>query len=138
MKNIDIHSLKIRDLQPSQFYISNEKIENIKKWFDPKDLSNFESIPIKQLDGEIVITDGHTRLVVALLSGLESVPLIWDEDDLSWDMYQECVKECKKQGILSPINLLKRIVSNSSSSVILITQLVRFGVKKISKNSITS
>ena len=88
-----------------------KKIENIKKWFDPKNLSNFESIPIKQLDGEIVITDGHTRLVVALLSGLESVPLIWDEDDLSWDMYRECVKECKKQGILSPINLLKRIVS---------------------------
>lgn len=117
MKNINIHSLTIRDLQPSQFYISNEKIENIKKWFDPKDLSNFESIPIKQLDGEIVITDGHTRLVVALLSGLESVPLIWDEDDLNWDMYRECVKECKKQGILSPINLLKRIVSKEEYDI---------------------
>ena len=45
MKNIDIHSLTIRDLQPSQFYISDEKIENVKKWFNPKDLSNFESIP---------------------------------------------------------------------------------------------
>ena len=97
MKNIDIHSLTIRDLQPSQFYISNEKIENIKKWFDPKDLSNFESIPIKQLDGEIVITDGHTRLVVALLSGLESVPLIWDEDDLSWNMYRNVLKNVKSK-----------------------------------------
>lgn len=107
MKNIDIHSLTIRDLQPSQFYISNEKIENIKKWFNPKDLSNFEPIPIKQLDGEIVITDGHTRLVAALLSGLESVPLIWDEDDLSWDMYRECVKECKNKVFYHLVILLK-------------------------------
>ena len=117
MKDIDIRKLKINDLQPSQFYISIFKIDSIKKWFNPNDLSNFEPIPIKQLDDEIVITDGHTRLVVALLSGLDSVPLVWDEDELNWDMYRECVKECKKQGILSPCNLIERIVSKDEYDI---------------------
>ena len=114
---MDIKSLRINDLQPSQFYISEEKINNIKKWFSPRDLSNFEPIPIKELDGQVVITDGHTRLVMALLSGLDSVPLVWDEDELNWDMYRECVKECKKLGITSPSNLLTRIISKDEYDI---------------------
>ena len=116
-ENMNLKTLKIKDLQPSQFYISDFKIEQIKKWFNSMDLSNFEPVPIKLLDGDVVITDGHTRLVVALLSGLELVPLIWDEDDLNWDMYRECVKECKKQGIFSPLNLLNRIVSEEEYDI---------------------
>ena len=114
---MDIKTLRINDLQPSQFYISEEKINNIKKWFSPRDLSNFEPIPIKELDGQVVITDGHTRLVMALLSGLDSVPLVWDEDELNWDMYRECVKECKKLGITSPSNLLTRIISKDEYEI---------------------
>ena len=114
---MDIKSLRINDLQPSQFYISEEKIDNIKKWFNPQDLSNFEPIPIKELDGQVVITDGHTRLVVALPSGLDSVPLVWDEDELNWDMYRECVRECKKLGITSPSNLLTRIISKDEYDI---------------------
>ena len=114
---MDIKTLRINDLQPSQFYISEEKINNIKKWFSPRDLSNFEPIPIKELDGQVVITDGHTRLVMALLSGLDSVPLVWDEDELNWDMYRECVKECKKLGITSPSNLLTRIISKDEYDI---------------------
>ena len=114
---MDIKTLKINDLQPSQFYISKEKINNIKKWFNPQDLSNFEPIPIKELDGQVVITDGHTRLVVALLFGLDSVPLVWDEDELNWDMYRECVRECKKLGITSPSNLLTRIISKDEYDI---------------------
>ena len=40
-------------------------------WFDPNDLSNFEPIPVKYLDNHYVITDGHTRIVAMLLSGLK-------------------------------------------------------------------
>ena len=114
---MDIKTLRINDLQPSQFYISIEKINNIRKWFNPQDLSNFEPIPIKELDGQVVITDGHTRLVVALLFGLDSVPLVWDEDELNWDMYRECVRECKKLGITSPSNLLTRIISKDEYDI---------------------
>lgn len=109
--------IKIKDLQPSQLYISKEKLDAVMSWFDPNDFTNFEPVPIKLLDGEIIITDGHTRLVAALLLGLETVPLIWDEDELNWDMYRACVKECKKQRLLSPIDLLKRIVSKEEYDI---------------------
>ncbi len=103
--------LKIENLQPSQFYISEEKVKEVKSWFNPNDLSNFEPIPIKILDSEIIMTDGHTRAVVALNAGIDRVPLIWDNDDLDWDMYIECVKECQKNGVFSPKNLQNRIIS---------------------------
>lgn len=115
--NKDIKELTIKDLQPSQFYISQKKIDDINKWFNPSDLSNFEPIPIKILDGGIVITDGHTRVVAALQNGLDKVPLAYDEDELNWDMYRECVKECKKLNITSPLSLLSRIISEDEYEI---------------------
>ncbi len=34
---MDIRDLRIVDIQPSQFYISEEKLEQIGRWFDPGD-----------------------------------------------------------------------------------------------------
>ena len=93
--------LKLKDLQPSQFYISEKKLHDIRMWFDPEDLSGFEPIPVKMLDGVPVMTDGHTRAVAALLCGLDRVPFCWDEDDLDWEMYRRCVQECRKRDIES-------------------------------------
>ena len=107
---MEIAKLKLRDLQPSQFYISTGKLKAIEGWFDPENLSGFQPIPVKLLDGKPVMTDGHTRAVVALRAGLAAVPLVWDEDDLDWDMYRACVKECLERGILSPEDLLKHII----------------------------
>ena len=57
----DIRELKLHDLQPSQFYISEKKLHDIREWFDPQNLSGFEPIPVKILEGVPVMTDGHTR-----------------------------------------------------------------------------
>ena len=32
------------------------------------------------------MTDGHTRAVAAVRAGLKTVPLVWDEDELDWDI----------------------------------------------------
>ena len=109
----DIRELKLHDLQPSQFYISEKKLHDIREWFDPQDLSGFEPIPVKMLDGVPVMTDGHTRAVAALLCGLDRVPFCWDEDDLDWEMYRRCVQECRKWDIFSPTDLLGRIIPES-------------------------
>ena len=53
------------------------------------------------------------RTVAALLSGLDEVPLVWDEDDLDWDMYRRCVEECKRRGVHSPKDLPPRIISEA-------------------------
>ena len=107
-KNLD-YSLK--DLQPSQFYISQAKLSNIQAWFHKDDLSNFEPLPVKVLDGIPILTDGHTRAVSAILAGLESVPLVYDEDELDWNLYCYCVEQCKQRGIHSPYDLVDRIIS---------------------------
>jgi hypothetical protein len=57
------------------------------------------------------MTDGHTRAVAALRAGLVSVPLVWDEDELPWDLYRACVAACREQAIESPGDLLPRIIS---------------------------
>jgi len=107
-----ISELKLKDLQPSQFYISEKKLRSIEGWLNPADLSSFAPIPVKLLDGKPVMTDGHTRAVAALRAGLDSVPLVWDEDELPWDMYRACVTACRAQAIESPIDLLPRIISD--------------------------
>ena len=109
--DIELSEMKLKELQPSQFYISAKKLKDIECWLHPADLSNFEPIPVKMLDGKPVMTDGHTRAVAAIRAGLDSVPLIWDMDELDWDMYRACVKACREQNILSPEDLLTRIIS---------------------------
>ena len=100
----------LKELQPSQFWISEKKLEDVRAWFNPSDLSGFVPIPVKMLDGIPVMTDGHTRAVAALLAGLDSVPLAWDRDELDWDMYRECVRACREQKIFTPEDLTGRIL----------------------------
>ena len=101
----------LKDLQPSQFYISQAKLSNIQAWFRKDDLSNFEPLPVKVLDGIPILTDGHTRAVVAILAGLESVPLVYEEDALDWNLYRYCVEQCNQKGIHSPYDLVDRVIS---------------------------
>ena len=109
----DIRRLKLSDLQPSQFAVSDKKLDAVQSWFTPEDMSRFAAIPVKLLDGIPVMTDGHTRAAAALLAGCDAVPLAWEEDSLDWDMYRRCVAECRKNGILSPQDLLCRIVPDA-------------------------
>ena len=100
----------LSQLQPSQFCVSEKKLREVQSWFNPSDLSGFEAIPVKMLDGTPVMTDGHTRAAAAVLAGLETVPLAWDRDELSWDMYRKCVDECRRRQVYSPEDLIRYIV----------------------------
>ena len=111
LKNMTrIDDLKLRDLQPSQFYISAKKLQGVEAWLDAGDLSGFEPIPVKVLDGVPVMTDGHTRAVAALRAGLDAAPLVWDEDELDWEMYRICVEACRSRQLFSPVDLMERII----------------------------
>lgn len=107
---MEITELQLSDLQPSQFYISEEKLAAVEQWLDPRDLSGFAPIPVKWLDGRPVMTDGHTRAVAALKAGLQQVPLMPEEDELDWEMYRRCVAACRERGVLSPQELQGRII----------------------------
>lgn len=116
-QTIDIQSFTLLQLQPSQFYVSEEKIARIESWFRADDLRGFEPIPVYMLDGEPVMLDGHTRAVVALRHGLKKVPLMWEPEEWDWEMYRRCVTACKKRGIRSPQDLLPRVISAAEYAI---------------------
>ena len=45
---MDIRELKLADLQPTQFYVSEKKLQEAESWFSPADLSAFDPIPVAQ------------------------------------------------------------------------------------------
>ena len=105
-----ITELKLKDLQPSQFYISEAKYRKVMEWFDPDDLSGFEPIPVKWIDGKPVMLDGHTRAVAALNAGIKKVPICPEPEEWDWEMYRRCVKECNLRDIFTPEDLIPRVI----------------------------
>jgi len=100
----------IAGLLPSQLYISEGKLRLVRDWFNTDNTDDFDPIPIKKFNGNILMTDGHTRTVAAHLAGWNSVPVYWDEDELDMRVYAMDVKWCGDEGIRSPIDLAGRIV----------------------------
>ena len=101
-------------LQPSQLYISEEKLSRVMQDFDPDRLDAIQPIPIKKLGDEIIFTDGHTRALAAHQHGLTEIPVVWDEDELNWEAYEICVSWCKEQKILSIADLEGRIIDSEA------------------------
>lgn len=107
---MNIQSLTLLNVQPSQFYISEEKLKAVEAWFVPDDLSHFEPIPVKMLNGIAVMTDGHTRAAAALRRGVTQVPFIEETEELNWDQYWQCVRACRERGVFTAYDLLTRVV----------------------------
>ena len=77
-------------VQPSQLFINKEKLKAVLESEDEQE----RIIPIKKLNGKIIFTDGHTRALVAYLSGKKQIRVEWDEDEMDWEAYQICVDWC--------------------------------------------
>ncbi|MET3558000.1 putative aminopeptidase FrvX [Streptococcus rupicaprae] len=105
-----LEKFSILDLQPSQFYLSETKLQAVRAWFDPQDLTNFDPISIKQLDGEWIVVDGHSRLFVAYQEGLTHLPVVLEEEDWNWDFYRFCTEATKAKGISTIADLWTHIL----------------------------
>ncbi|MBN2790616.1 MAG: hypothetical protein JXR69_10545 [Candidatus Delongbacteria bacterium] len=102
----------ISSLQPSQLYISEEKLAAVNTKLT-NDINSYDPIPIKLLDKKIVITDGHTRLYALNKLGIKKAKVIWDEDELNWDLYKVCVKWCLSEKITTISDLDGRILNRT-------------------------
>ncbi len=108
----DTFKMKIDSIQPSQLYISKRKLAKINRTFDPANTTSLGVIPVKKLGEDIIFTDGHTRAVAAYLAGYQEIIVEWEDEDLSWEMYEICVQWCKDDKIFSVKDLAKRIISH--------------------------
>ena len=105
-----IGAMRLGELQPSQLFISSEKLAQILRGLDSEGMGSLEPLPIKELDGRVILTDGHTRALAAFLRGLDEVPVYWDEDELDWEAYRICVAWCQEAGVHTVVDLAGRIL----------------------------
>ncbi|WP_350343992.1 hypothetical protein PRVXT_000357 [Proteinivorax tanatarense] len=107
----EIFELEINDIQPSQLFVSEQKLKNVYKWLN-KDINSYDPIPVKDLNGKTVFTDGHTRSFALYKLGAKKVKVYWDKDELDWEAYQICVNWCLKEGITNITHLESRILND--------------------------
>jgi hypothetical protein len=108
----------IAELQPSQLFISADKLARVQASFDPGRRETMEPVPVKELDGRLVLMDGHTRTLAALLAGWHEMPIVWDEDELDMDAYRICVSWCLDERIESVHGLRDRILSTAQYNML--------------------
>ena len=104
-------TLTLAQIQPSQFYLSQEKLDKISIDFSKQDL---DPLPVKRMDGKVFFTDGHSRAFKAYQVGLSHIPIYYDRDELDWDFYGYCVQACEGRGIFSIADLQNRILSKEA------------------------
>lgn len=117
--------MSLKDIQPSQLYISSRKLGDILEWFEPSDFSNYDAIPIKDLNGKIIFTDGHTRAYAAYLKGVQTLKVYWEEDDLDWALYQMCVDWCNEEGIYTIGDLEGRVIEPDEYEILWIDRCAK-------------
>ena len=107
----EIYLMELSKIQPSQLYISSRKLNSVMKNFASKP-SLIEPIPVKKLGDRIVFVDGHTRAFAALLHRFPKVPVYWEDEELDWEAYENCVRWCLEEGIYTIADLRSRVVSH--------------------------
>lgn len=109
----DLNLVPIEDIQPSQLYVSKEKLKNVSGWLDSEEKL---IIPVVEIDGRYVSTDGHTRLVQAYINRYENVYIYMDED-LSPGTYRIFVEWCKSENITKVDKLANNIVNEDEYEI---------------------
>jgi len=122
MVNVDLMTktfmMKLDEIQPSQLYISSEKLSEVMKTFNPAKPESIEPIPIKELGNTIVFVDGHTRAFAAFLHNVPEIPVYWENEELDWDAYKICVGWCKKERIHTIVDLKNRVISQKDYEIL--------------------
>lgn len=110
--------MSLKEIQPSQLYVSSDKLSRVLEALSSGGFGSLEPIPVKELNGEIVSTDGHTRALAMHMKGFSEVEVEWEDTELDWEAYKICVAWCKEEGIQSIADLRNRTVEPSEYQVL--------------------
>ena len=96
----EIVDVEIDRIQPSQFFVDEEKLDAVQGFIrKPEDIV----IQVIPYGNRYISLDGHTRLYAAVLDGFPSVKAVVSEtDDWVWAF----VREAERRKIFSPRNLI--------------------------------
>lgn len=103
-------SVPIDEVRPSQLYINRVKLSLVTQWFDFAD-PNYDALPVREVDGEWMLTDGHTRAFVAHLAGAEQLRVVRDTADLPMGVYRTCLGWCEDEGVTEVGDLAGRVLN---------------------------
>ena len=101
--------VNIRDLHPTQLYLSEKKLLDIQMLYQSEELINVDSISVLAFGDCLLITDGHHRAYQALLAGRDTISAEFDRDGGD-ELYHLYAQACEERKITSVLDLKHRIL----------------------------
>lgn len=96
----ELLTLSLEELQPSQFYVDEEKVAAVSTFIDKgEDII----VQVSKHRDRYISLDGHTRLYYAVLQGFATVRAVIAETD---EYIMDFVEEAVKRGIHTPKDLI--------------------------------
>ncbi|MCK5130447.1 MAG: GNAT family N-acetyltransferase [Clostridiales bacterium] len=112
MSKFDIFSVLIKELQPSQPYLSKGKLLLKSKVFNTRDISAMAPIRIAKRGKKYIICDAHTSVYLAYMNGFKKVPCYIDTEHMDMSTYEMKIDWCKQEGINKVADLATRIIEH--------------------------
>ena len=101
--------VNIRDLHPTQLYLSEKKLEGIQRLYQSAETIQVDPISILAFGDCLLITDGHHRAYQALLAGRDMISAEFDRDGGD-ELYALYAQACEERKIDSVLDLKNRIL----------------------------
>ena len=101
--------VNIKDLHPSQLYLSEKKLQDIQMLYQSKEKRNINPISVLAFGNCFLITDGHHRAYQALLVGQDTISAEFDRDGGD-ELYHLYAQACEKRKIYSVLDLKNHIL----------------------------
>ena len=101
--------VNIKDLHPTQLYLSEKKLEGIQRLYQSAETIQVNPISILAFGDYMLITDGHHRAYQALLAGRDTISAEWDRDGGD-ELYHLYAQVCEERKIYSVLDLKNHIL----------------------------
>lgn len=98
---VELFPVKLEDIQPSQFYVDEDKLAAVRSFIrGPENIV----IPVIPEGSRYISADGHTRLRLAVEVGYQQAYAFLDEDS---EYLHGFVEEARKRDVFTPHDLKK-------------------------------
>ena len=102
--------VKIKDLHPTQLYLSEKKLQEIQMLYQSVEKPSINPISVLAFGDRLLITDGHHRAYQALLAGQKTISAEWDKDGGD-ELYHLYAQICEERKIYSVLDLKNHILA---------------------------